>query len=407
MDLETRRGCDIISITVSAAACSHCRASLPPGAGFCPGCGAPVVETEAAPGMQPSTAGGDGMRICSGCGAIAPSARDTCEVCSAPLASAALAPAPAEGGYWAQITAEFQCRGCGAWSPHSHPDVEGTVQCARCELIQAYDVGVWGKGLSHAHEVADLAGPGRDQFKNAYSSIGRAKAGARIDETGMEISDGVMRTRSLRLTACPGHPLCERCRAPLATRAAGEGKLDVECQRCGDTASYEAPGGLRGLYKELAGVLADDCRTDRPDARLEATAAGAIALSCPRCSAALEVQAKSHFATCAYCQTTSRIASKTLTKLYHEEAAADPWWIYLQGPSPGRQRRIRQREKQKQKEAERAAAEAEAARPRIKVKKPLAIKPGLPLRLLLYVAVPLALLPLAARVAEALNIPTL
>ncbi len=42
----------------------------------------------------------------------------------------------------------------------NHVDVDGSVQCAPCGLVQAFDVNPWEPLPSWAHEVADVAGPG-------------------------------------------------------------------------------------------------------------------------------------------------------------------------------------------------------------------------------------------------------
>jgi predicted amidophosphoribosyltransferase len=335
------------------------------------------------------------LAICGSCGAIAASQRERCACCGHSLAHRALAPAPREdAGYWARITAEFQCRGCGAWSPLDGPDTSGTVECTRCELLQAYDVGVWADGLAHAHEVADLAGPGRDLLTddhNPHASIGRERAHSRLERSGMLTDGGVLRTRSLRLDAGPGHPLCARCKQIVRWRATGDDSLETTCPACGDAASYTWPRELVRHAPQLVGVLAAEFRTDRPDAKVEA-GGGVVALSCPRCSAPLEVKPSGRFTTCAYCKTTSRIASKAFTKLLHEGRVAEPWWILVRGPSAARAQRLR--ELTRAEEAARPVIELEAA-PKLEVPAPL--------RFAYAIIVPLAALAAAAWIVAAMT----
>lgn len=245
--------------------------------------------------------------------------------------------------YWVQVRCQFQCRECGANTPLDAPAVDGTVTCARCAKLQAYDVSAWTEGFRQAHAVGDLGGPdaGRREpavsaERNPFAHIGEDATAAQMNVSGMVIDGGVMRTRSLELTASPGHPLCPSCHAPLSVAASASGDLEARCSRCDHRATYHTAPEVLALYDRLAGVLADDLRSDHPDARAdESEGGGAIAFTCPNCSAALAITPSTRIATCSYCGTTCRIPSRVALNAF-PDAAPTPWWILVEGASDQR-----------------------------------------------------------------------
>lgn len=290
----------------------------------------------------------DGMRICHGCGAIAPTQRTSCAICEQPFTRLEeRAPERADGGYWAQIRTELTCRQCGSKSPIDEPDVDGTVTCLSCGTVQAFDVDAWEDAFKHAHAVADLAGPspeGRNPTpgtsiagQNPFTPIGISNTTGTLELTGMSISGGVMRTRNLTIQASPGHPLCGICHTPVDAQVSGT-TIQTRCPTCSDAAQYRMPDGVREQYGAVVCTICDEHRTDRPEARMNATSAGmVVALHCPSCGGAIDVNVGEHFATCKFCKTACRIPARTLLSLKKGTGKPRPWWVMFRGPSPKRQ----------------------------------------------------------------------
>jgi hypothetical protein len=316
-------------------------------------CGTPITGGYRQPQAANVTRGArpgyslDGMRICHACGAIAPTDRQACSICSQPFSRLEeRAPNRPDGAYWAMLRTELTCRQCGSKSPIDEPEVDGTVTCQRCETIQALDLGVWRDGFAHAHAVADLSGPGLEgrvssggaiEGRNPYLPIGITNTTSTLELTGMSMSGGVMRTRNLSISASPGHPLCGVCHTPIEAELQGATQVATRCPTCGDRASYEMPASLPSLHAGLVLSIADDHRTDRPDARIQSTSAGmVVALHCPSCGGAIDVQVGEHAATCQFCKASCRIPSRTLLSLKKQNELPRPWWVLFRGPSPKR-----------------------------------------------------------------------
>ncbi len=330
--------------------CPQCAQVLPDGTTFCMSCGGRVAsgyrqpQGNAVASVRPGYSS-DGIRICHSCGAIAPTERQGCSICQQPFSRLAeRAPERPDGAYWAQMRTELTCRQCGSKSPIDAPDLEGTVTCAACGTIQAFDVDVWTSAFEHAHAVADLAGPdveGRGGSTsiaalNPFSAIGISNTTGTLELTGMNISGGVMRTRNLSVSASPGHPLCGVCHTPVEAIVSG-GNVSTRCPTCGDQAQYAMPQGLTAMHSPLVLVIADDLRTDRPEARVNATSAGmVVALNCPSCGGAIDVQVGERAATCRFCKASCRIPQRTLLSLKKQNERPRPWWALFRGPSPKR-----------------------------------------------------------------------
>lgn len=331
--------------------CPKCTQVLPDTATFCMSCGTSLAGGYRQP-QAPTTGRArpgystDGMRICHACGAIAPTDRQGCSICGHAFARLEeRAPERPDGAYWAQIRTELTCRQCGAKSPIDEPELEGTVTCAACATVQAFDTSVWKEALAHAHGVADLAGPSPEgrggsspiADRNPYLPIGISNTTSTLELTGMSIAGGVMRTRNLAVSASPGHPLCSVCHTPVEARIDGGTRISTQCPTCGDKAAYQMPAGLSSMHSPLVLVLADDQRVDRPEARLNATSAGmVVALHCPSCGGAIDVGTGERAATCPFCKTACRIPQRTLLSLKKQNQKPRPWWALFRGPSPKR-----------------------------------------------------------------------
>lgn len=373
--------------------CRACDAAIDEGDPFCASCGEEVEDADddgddeaedgdassapaGYPPGRPSPATGASrattapMAVCTACGVIAPREHGKCSACKAPLQRGAQPTAPprADGRYWVRVSARFQCRQCGRRSPLGHLDADGTIVCLLCGLEQAGDPSVWRKGLRYCHAVGDLSGPdpeGRisgpvsiaDQNKQATIGVSRASGSFELAET--VIGGGGVQTKSLFLEVSPGVPLCQACRRPLDVEAHPGGRLTTSCAGCSDQADYALERRALGLHRGLVGALADDHRTDRADAKLNAPAGtAAVELQCPRCGASLPLSAKDHFVTCKFCGTSAKVPSRTRAQLFHGDADADPFWLLFEGPSPDRQKLVSKAEKRARHEAaqrERAA----------------------------------------------------
>jgi hypothetical protein len=285
------------------------------------------------------------IRICGGCGTIAPVQRASCSICQRAFPPQPIVAAGGEGGaVWARIhEADFLCRGCGLRSPMTLT-FAAEAECHRCGLHQAFPAGQWDKALARAHGVADLAGPDPEgRFPgpppvgahNPHRSVGLEHTYLEHTEQSTIIDGGGMRQLSLRIQASPGHPLCERCQAPLSTQLDGRGHAQTACPRCGDRAVYALPLGA-DAFPALRAVVGGEHRTDRPAVRLGAVdGSGVAAMSCPSCGAGLSVQPGEEMATCQFCKTTSRIARRA----WAQAGAAppfEPFWVLFEGPSARR-----------------------------------------------------------------------
>jgi deleted-in-malignant-brain-tumors protein 1 len=337
---------------------------LPAGAAFCNRCGADVralaalgAPQAAQPAMRARpgvVAVGRGMPVCHACGALAPSGRASCEVCQQPIGSSLEAVPPRSDDLcFAQVRTEITCRQCGGSFPLDEPELEEAVTCPRCATTQAFELGAWGEAFELAHCIADVHGPRGERFRrelgarDPHPEIGRGTAVAELRLTGMTIEGGVMKSRNLRASCAPGQPLCTKCgspREPLeATGLRAAPELQLRCVGCGDTARYAIPSVARSLAPGVVGFVAEALRTDRPEARLDMTSAGmVIALRCPSCGGGLNVSPGSHAATCAFCKTESRIASRTLLALKSTDAAAAPWWVVFRGDAAARRELARE-----------------------------------------------------------------
>lgn len=334
--------------------CPSCGAPSQGDARFCNHCGAHIPVADArpfgapppspqftAPNFGTPAAQASGTRVCPGCGAIAPRSRQQCVICNASLANAMQVPPLPDGMYFAGIVeCDFACRACGLRSPLDALDADGEVECRRCGLAQKFDVEQWEECIGFAQDVADCGGPPgrRPPFANSpYATIGETNTFAEKTLSGMVIDGEGMKPRSLRVRVTPGHPLCDACKVPLAIDLDGQGHARTTCPRCQAQAIYGMPNGADDVSCDIAAVIADDHRTDRPPVRVQPNPGGAaVALTCPQCNAALSMPDASGLVTCNYCRTPARVPSRTLWKLTGQAPSHKRWWVLFDDDSPMR-----------------------------------------------------------------------
>jgi len=281
------------------------------------------------------------MRVCGMCGVIAPLGKSECTVCKANISNAPTVPARDDENYWVCVLeCDFSCRGCGMRSPLDGLDLDGTVECRRCGMQQAFDVDQWKEVLIFAEDVADCAGPagrlGKDPVtNNPYADIGTTHTYAEKTLSGMIIDGEGMKPRTLRLRATPGVPLCERCHVPLEVLVDTDAyKAQATCPRCHERAVYDTPEGAFDQNGDISAILADDHRCDREAVRVQASPGGAaVAVSCPKCNASLPVAGEASMVSCGYCGTPCRIPSRLMAKLSSTPPTPKRWWILFDDDS--------------------------------------------------------------------------
>ncbi len=326
------------------------------------------------------------MELCPTCGVVAPTARNSCEVCDGDLSGRRRAPEIADGRYWVGVRCHFQCRSCGHMSPLNFLDMDGSVQCHHCGLEQAFDVDSWRDGLEHAHQVGDLAGPepeGRHPHPrvsvvgaNPMARVGVDQTQATSAQAGTVTRDGMTLTRSLRVDASPGHPLCRRCQTPVETYVEGH-RVTTRCPSCPTGAVCELPERAEQSCAGLVGVMADDMRVDRPQVKLDRSS-GAVAMTCPNCGAGYSDVSEGKIVKCPFCQTVARIPDRFLLRYLDRKPVTATWWLLFEGGSPAR------------RELEKPVKGGDKKPP--EVRKAEALRPPLPMRVFTTVLIPGAIL---------------
>jgi hypothetical protein len=149
------------------------------------------------------------------------------------------------------------------------------------------------------------------------------------------------RHHTLKTTVSPGHPLCPTCRVPLEVMLEGVGGTRTRCPRCNDGATYGLAANAASTFAALRGVIAGEHRTDRPVARTTRGQSGALGVACPQCGAALAA-GEGEMVKCTYCGTTARVPGRLARRqIAGEPPKVDPFWVLLDGLSPGRKRLLR------------------------------------------------------------------
>ncbi len=222
-----------------------------------------------------------------------------------------------------------------------------------CGIGQAFDAVQWSDALGHAHDVADLSGPNPDgqnpvpgrsiAGKSQHGRIGTEFTSSTKTQNSMIMDGRGTRTHSLRTTVSPGHPLCTSCRVPLEVLIEPTGTTRTRCPRCNDAATYALPANVSTVYGALRGIIAGEQRSDRPVARTVRDQGGVEAVVCPGCGAAL-VAGEGEMVKCTFCSVTSRVPGK-LARRQRQGAPPPmvPFWVLLEGLSPGRKKLLRGR----------------------------------------------------------------
>lgn len=291
--------------------------------------------------------------ICPTCGIVALPRRLACGMCQSPI-TLTLAPARADGGYWARVECEFECRGCAAMVPLNHLEVDSGVRCARCGLDQPIDRAVWTTALQYAQGVADLSGPnpeGRDSALNAARlSIAATNPCAAIGVTKSHVEETFRGELALHVTVSPGHPLCARCNTPIEltveapehggrTSSTDEYSATSRCPGCHERAIFGLPDAARALCPSLSAVVATEHRIDRVLVASDPMESSRpLAIRCPSCAAPVVAEGDSRFVTCGACKTSARIPERTWLRMLPSPPKPEPMWLLFRGPSAMRQK---------------------------------------------------------------------
>jgi hypothetical protein len=290
----------------------------------------------------------DSMRVCVACGAIGPTEKSQCTGCGGSLSNAAQAEARPDGVMFAMVLeSDFQCRSCGLRSTLDSLYLDPEIDCHRCGTSQAFDVSQWKDSLGHAHAVADLSGPPKEgqgfqrhgqamKGSNPFAALGVGFTFAELTQSGLTISAAGMVQRTLRVKVATGHPVCSAGHGPSVVEIDGAGNTSVSCKACASVATYALPSKATELSSGCCGVVDDEHRKDRPVVRMQASAGGgAVALTCPNCSASLPATQDSSVVTCEYCKTVSYLPKRAFLKL-NPQHKSRPFWLLFRGPSSKR-----------------------------------------------------------------------
>jgi hypothetical protein len=269
------------------------------------------------------------MPVCPGCGVVAPVRAETCASCKREL-SRPRTFAPVTDVTWVALRASITCRSCGFPSPLEGIVMGDGVDCAQCGSYQRFDNGAWRGGLAFAHAVGDLAGPHPEgRFPSADVWIGDLNPHANVGVTvtfATEEKDGV------RVEACPGFPVCRRCRALLEVRVE-RGVTTTRCAGCGAQARYALPTSLSS--ESARAVVAEEQRLERREVKVQATATGLVALTCPQCGAAVK-PLDGTTVECTYCRAIAFVPPRARPR--GPERIVEPivFFVAFEGPSPPR-----------------------------------------------------------------------
>ncbi len=341
------------------------------------------------PQMQPQQA--FGPQICASCGATLANGR--CDRCGGQQGVAA--PAPIQGIHWVQIRLAIKCATCQRASPLNRLDTDGRFYCYGCGRDMFFDADLWDEhvfdlasGLGDAYwalagvfppwppsdptedqlddvDADEKIGCGTDvipQLLGKCREIGRATGGLTIEHGGMMFGAEGMRTRGCALEMSPGHPLCAKCKTPLATQVTSDGVVNASCSRCGTHETYRAPPAAKAACNELAGVLAPEHVDGREAARVAPQAgSAAMAVVCPKCGSALQLERGARVTVCAYCKTTSVVPDQ-IAAAGAQPGKPEPLWLAFRAPSAVRNVMIEAVQHAQSKARDKASAEASQKR---------------------------------------------
>ncbi|MBX7196807.1 MAG: hypothetical protein K1X94_32450 [Sandaracinaceae bacterium] len=270
---------------------------------------------------------GEGLRVCSACGTIAPTERASCSQCEGSLQAPLMVSASEHPLPCARVVVEMCCGACGFFFPIDGLPDDDAVDCAHCDLHQKVGAERWTAFVRTAHEVVDLARSAHHASKfNPYRDLGTSRSSHLFEDDP--------KAAKLRGWISPGHPVCTRCRGPLAIAADG-GALRVGCPRCARADSID--GALTydttqvRHYKPLVGAIGLQQRLDRKQAVVSAE--GPTALHCPSCGGALSMPDAERMCRCTYCETISQVPRGRLRALGQDATKQEPWWLVFSGTS--------------------------------------------------------------------------
>jgi hypothetical protein len=275
-------------------------------------------------------------------------------------------PPPIERIHWVQVRAQVTCMQCNQKSPLEALDVDGRFFCVTCQRDGLFDVDLWKEtvlpfasgigdcfwaraGLfppwptpptdksfweSQGDPWSDHASALPGSLQSVFPSVGVDRCRIRIEQSGMTMGSAGMRTRGLTVELAPGHPLCTRCRAPLAPGGPGRGVASLRCNACGTEETYRAPDAALGWAEDLFAVVAPDHVQGKSAVRIEAQAGNAaVAIKCPSCGSPVQLAPDERFVTCAYCKASSLVPTGVLAQAFRKPAAPRPWWLAMRSPS--------------------------------------------------------------------------
>jgi hypothetical protein len=155
--------------------------------------------------------------------------------------------------------------------------------------------------------------------------------------------------------------VCSLCHAPLDIDVTPAGRSTATCKTCKTVAEYDTPIATRKMMRGLRGVVAAEHRTDRKAVSVDETGS-AIVITCPSCTAPLEVGQDTKFVTCKFCSATARIPDRMWVRLSGNAPIAEAIWLLFHGRSHVREglegamaREAAAAERQAAKEARQAA----------------------------------------------------
>lgn len=288
------------------SACPRCHTRFSGAARLCRNCGAElplaVADVEASPRAReervPFVPASVGLRTCPRCGRIVPAKAVVCASCPG-AAAPIVVPPRSDGGYWGRVACDFRCSGCASWVPLAGFSSDGGAICVLCNVTTALPLFFWRVVLTHAHAVADLAGPDPEgRAPIAGVTIGRTNPYRDVGMDDVDVPGDASREdddvpRGLR--AGPGHPLCDDCLAPIEGDPSA-----LACPRCKRPARSALPAVSSRIDRGLHAIVV----TGGPSA---SATLGVVALRCPTCSGALTLAPGQTQATCRFCQTTSLV----------------------------------------------------------------------------------------------------
>jgi hypothetical protein len=329
--------------------CEACGTENFEGMARCSNCGAAVPTTVVTAPSRSSDARGI-PAMCPQCGANGCTSNPSCELCGGVLAGGAALPAPVEGVHWVQLRLEVECVFCRTRSPVGHLD-EGRFFCFSCARELPYLAGFWQKRLQYASAGGDCfwsrfgrfpawqwpSGEMADHELTALMRLLRELGGDRqkiFAEGSPTHSLGDPISNKQKLVMAPGHPLCDSCHTPLTASFGARGAVTMSCSRCGSHKGYQAGAAALAACEEVIAVVAPDHVYGAKSVGLQrAPQSAAVAITCPKCGAALQLAPGERLAICRYCSTESIVPLGVMAQALGSAPGEQPIWLALRSPA--------------------------------------------------------------------------